>query len=305
MTGPFVAYVGNLSFTTTAQSIGEFFEGGDCEVAAVNMAEDDTGRSRGFGHVTFATRESLIKSLQADGVKHDGRAIKVDIDRKGQRDKGVGGGFGDRGDRERRYRDDAPTGKSEDSWGRAAPRAQAPAGAGGREGGYQPARDTRPPREGGGMRRGEDQAGAAAATTRPVVKIQPRTKPLDEVAAPGTASSSIFGEAKPRDASVFDKTVTAATADKPRKERSESDNKDNSKDKKDIVFKERKAKEGEKGKEGKSAARDTAPIQRGQAIADAARKDDTTNNAGNKDRKKDNAKADKPKAAAAPKVRAI
>jgi len=314
MTGPFVAYVGNLSFQTTAQSIGEFFEGGGCEVTAVNMAEDsESGRSRGFAHVTFGTRESLIKSLEADGVTHDGRAIKVDINSKGRKEKSSGGfGDRDRGDRgalqEKRYRDEAPIGKSEagGSWDRAAPKAPATSGAGaGRDGGYQPARDARPPREGGGMRRGdratEDEAAGAASgapATRPVINIAPRTKPLGEVAAPVSASASIFGEAKPRDASVFDKTVAAANADKPRKERKESDN---NKEKKEIVFKEKKPKEGEKDKDVKSAPRDVAPIQRGQAIPSTARKDgaaNNTNTAGVKDKKKDTVKTDKPKAAA-------
>ena len=279
------------------------------------MAEDDGGRSRGFGHVTFATRESLIKSLQADGVKLENRAIKVDIDRKGQKDKSHGGGFGDRGDRaamsERRYRDDAPIGKSEagGSWDRAAPRA-APQGA---NGGYQAAsaggnRDARPPREGGGMKRGDRPAGDAAGSTgapatRPTIKIAPRTKPLEEVAGVSTSASSIFGEAKPRDASVFDKTIAAAS-DKPvRKERKNSEGGaagENNKGKKEIVFKKKEGKEGDQ--EGKKT--DSTPILRGQAIT--ARKEGTTNAAsGNKDGKKKefvNKPEVKPKAASVPKV---
>jgi len=278
-------------------------------VTDVVMAEDEGGRSRGFGHVTFATRESLLKSLQADGVKLENRAIKVDIDRKGQRDKSQGG-FGDRGS-ERRYRDEAPIGKSEagGSWDRAAPRA-APQGA---DGGYQAAggnRDARSPREGGGMRRGDRPAGDAADSTgapatRPTIKIAPRTKPLEEVAGVSTASSSIFGEAKPRDASVFDKTIAAAS-DKPgRKERKNSEGGaagENSKEKKEIVFKKKGGKEGDKDKEGKKT--DSTPIMRGQAIT--ARKEGTANAAsGNKDGKKKefvNKPEVKPKAASVPKV---
>lgn len=103
-TPPFTAYVGNLSFNTTAQVLGEFFQSGNCDVTDVVMAEDEGGRPRGFGHVTFADRQSLVRSLEANNVDLDGRSIKVDIHHRIQsRERG---GYGDRAERgERRYRE--------------------------------------------------------------------------------------------------------------------------------------------------------------------------------------------------------
>merc|ERR1712137_1135854 len=60
---PFIAFVGNLSFSATDDDIGHFFAV-HCAVYSVRLIRDpSTGRSKGFGYVTFADRESLVTAL--------------------------------------------------------------------------------------------------------------------------------------------------------------------------------------------------------------------------------------------------
>ena len=71
-------YVGNLSFSTTEQSLQEkFAEFGDVESAKI-ITDRDTGRSKGFGFVEMATdeaAESAISSL--NGTEFEGRTLTV------------------------------------------------------------------------------------------------------------------------------------------------------------------------------------------------------------------------------------
>ena len=73
-------YVGNLSWGIDTDGLQELFaEHGDVTDAIV-LADRETGRSRGFGFVTFGTSgqaESAIEAL--DGVEIDGRALKVNV----------------------------------------------------------------------------------------------------------------------------------------------------------------------------------------------------------------------------------
>jgi RNA recognition motif-containing protein len=60
------------------------------------ITDRDTGRSRGFGFVTFNEDEAADKALEAlNGSELDGRTIRVDVAQPRQRDGGGGrGGFG-------------------------------------------------------------------------------------------------------------------------------------------------------------------------------------------------------------------
>ncbi|HOJ67751.1 MAG TPA: RNA-binding protein [Candidatus Hydrogenedentes bacterium] len=96
-------YVGNLSYTTTDDSLREAFEAfGEVSSARVIM-DRETGRSRGFGFVEMPSSEEGHAAISAlDGRDLDGRAIKVNEarpkdDNRGPR--GGGGGFRDRGGR--------------------------------------------------------------------------------------------------------------------------------------------------------------------------------------------------------------
>ncbi len=71
-------YVGNLSYTTTDDSLrGAFSKAGDVQSATV-VVDKMTGRSRGFGFVEFNTDEEGQKAIEMwDGQDLDGRSLKV------------------------------------------------------------------------------------------------------------------------------------------------------------------------------------------------------------------------------------
>jgi cold-inducible RNA-binding protein len=88
-------YVGNLSFSTTEESLqNEFSAHGQVEEVAV-ITDRDTGRPRGFAFVTMSNdgeARAAIESL--NGTELDGRTITVNEARP---KTGVGGGGGGRG----------------------------------------------------------------------------------------------------------------------------------------------------------------------------------------------------------------
>jgi RNA recognition motif-containing protein len=91
-------FVGSLSWDTNDESLREAFAPhGTIEEATV-IGDRDTGRSRGFGFVTFADDEAADKAVAAlNGTELDGRTIRVDVAQAKERNRG-GGGFrgGDR-----------------------------------------------------------------------------------------------------------------------------------------------------------------------------------------------------------------
>jgi RNA recognition motif-containing protein len=94
-------FVGGLSWDTTDLSLRTAFEqfGGVTEAKVI--MDRDTGRSRGFGFVTFADDGAAETAVaEMDGQDLDGRRIRVNEahDRPNSRGGGGGGG-GDRGDR--------------------------------------------------------------------------------------------------------------------------------------------------------------------------------------------------------------
>lgn len=92
-------FVGGLSFNTTDDGLREGFERfGEVTEAKVIM-DRDTGRSRGFGFVTFV-EESAAQNAMAEmnGVDFEGRTIKVNEAEEKSRGGGRGGfGGGGRG----------------------------------------------------------------------------------------------------------------------------------------------------------------------------------------------------------------
>lgn len=73
-------FVGGLSWNTDQESLANHFSKfGNIEEATV-ITDRETGRSRGFGFVTFSDAESADRSVkEMDGVELDGRNIKVNI----------------------------------------------------------------------------------------------------------------------------------------------------------------------------------------------------------------------------------
>jgi RNA recognition motif-containing protein len=71
-------FVGNLSWNTTDASLYETFSKHGEVTEAKVITDRDSGRSRGFGFVTFADSESATKASAAlDGSELDGREIRV------------------------------------------------------------------------------------------------------------------------------------------------------------------------------------------------------------------------------------
>jgi RNA recognition motif-containing protein len=59
------------------------------------ISDRETGRSRGFGFVTFANDADAMNAMsEMDGKQLDGRTIKVNEAQERQRDGGGGGGGG-------------------------------------------------------------------------------------------------------------------------------------------------------------------------------------------------------------------
>ena len=91
-------FLGGLAWATTEASLraaseqyGEVIE---CRV----VVDRDTGRSKGFGFVTFETEEQAARAkADMDGQIIDGRAVKVDWPREREDRGGGGGGGGGRG----------------------------------------------------------------------------------------------------------------------------------------------------------------------------------------------------------------
>ncbi|MDP3964310.1 MAG: RNA-binding protein [bacterium] len=71
-------YVGNLSYSTTDDSLKEAFgQAGTVESATIIM-DKMTGRSKGFGFVEMSTDEEAQKAIEMyDGKDLDGRTVKV------------------------------------------------------------------------------------------------------------------------------------------------------------------------------------------------------------------------------------
>jgi len=92
-------FVGGLAWATNDEGLRNAFEAyGDVTDAKV-ILDRDTGRSRGFGFVTFAESGDAAQAMSAmDGADLDGRTIRVnEAQERGGRRGGGGGGGGGRG----------------------------------------------------------------------------------------------------------------------------------------------------------------------------------------------------------------
>jgi cold-inducible RNA-binding protein len=92
-------FVGGLSWNTTDDGLRQAFERfGDIAEAKV-ITDRESGRSRGFGFVTFSADDAASQAInEMNGAQLDGRSIKVnEAEDKGFR--GGGGGGGGRGPR--------------------------------------------------------------------------------------------------------------------------------------------------------------------------------------------------------------
>ncbi|KAJ5939257.1 hypothetical protein N7466_002391 [Penicillium verhagenii] len=88
-------YVGNLSWSTDDNSLqGAFSQFGQI-VDAIVMRDRDTGRSRGFGFVTYSSAEEAEAAIAGLNEQElDGRHIKVNLAQARGNGGGGRGGYG-------------------------------------------------------------------------------------------------------------------------------------------------------------------------------------------------------------------
>ena len=85
-------FVGGLSWNTTDEALKEAFSRFGAVVEAKVVTDRETGRSRGFGFVTYQEAADGEAARQAmDGVSLDGRAIRVNAAEDKPRTGGGGG----------------------------------------------------------------------------------------------------------------------------------------------------------------------------------------------------------------------
>ncbi len=84
-------FVGSLSWNTDDRGLRAAFEPHGEITEATVITDRDSGRSRGFGFVTFADDEAADKAVAAlNESELDGRTIKVDVAQAKERDGGGG-----------------------------------------------------------------------------------------------------------------------------------------------------------------------------------------------------------------------
>ena len=88
-------YVGNLSYTTTEDSLRAFFaQAGEVKTAEVVM-DRQTGRSKGFAFVEMATDEGAQKAINTlNGKTLDQRQLRIDAAKPKEARPRMGGGSG-------------------------------------------------------------------------------------------------------------------------------------------------------------------------------------------------------------------
>ena len=73
-------YVGNLSFSTTEESLNDTFAQYGEVISAVIVTDRYTGRSRGFGFMEMQEENAADAAISAlDGKELDGRNLRVNV----------------------------------------------------------------------------------------------------------------------------------------------------------------------------------------------------------------------------------
>ncbi|EKJ73218.1 hypothetical protein FPSE_06642 [Fusarium pseudograminearum CS3096] len=95
-------YIGNLSWNTTDDTLRNACQEFGMIIDSIVMRDRDTGRSRGFGFVTFGSVEEAENAVNGLNEQElDGRRIKVNMANApgaGGRGGGGGGGYGGYGE---------------------------------------------------------------------------------------------------------------------------------------------------------------------------------------------------------------
>ena len=97
-------FVGGLSWDTDSNGLEQAFSAFGQVTEAKVITDRDTGRSRGFGFVTFADEGDAQTAIQQmDGTTLDNRSIRVNEAQDRKRDGGGRGGGGGGGFRNNRW----------------------------------------------------------------------------------------------------------------------------------------------------------------------------------------------------------
>src|SRR5262249_32086788 len=93
-------YVGGLSYSTTGETLREYFsQCGTVESASV-ITDKFSGQSRGFGFIEMSTAEEAQRAIaELNGKELDGRKITVNVSNPRPAGGGGGRGAGPRGGR--------------------------------------------------------------------------------------------------------------------------------------------------------------------------------------------------------------
>lgn len=86
-------FVGSLPWSINNDSLKELFAQYGEITEAVVITDRDSGRSKGFGFVTFTKEEEAQKALEMDGKEVEGRTIVVNMAKPRENRTGGGGGF--------------------------------------------------------------------------------------------------------------------------------------------------------------------------------------------------------------------
>ena len=87
-------FVGSLPWSINNDSLKELFAQYGEITEAVVINDRDSGRSKGFGFVTFTKEEEAQKALEMDGKEVEGRTIVVNMAKPRENRTGGGGGGG-------------------------------------------------------------------------------------------------------------------------------------------------------------------------------------------------------------------
>lgn len=99
-------FVGSLSFSTSNQSLSDYFAQVGTVTSANVIMDKMTGKSKGFGFVEFSSEaEAQAAADKLNNTELDGRTIFVDIARPSEKREGGNGGGGNRGgfNRDRKF----------------------------------------------------------------------------------------------------------------------------------------------------------------------------------------------------------
>ncbi|CAL1707796.1 unnamed protein product [Somion occarium] len=87
-------YIGNLSWNTTDETLRDAFGQYGSVTDSIVMRDRETGRSRGFGFVTFSSEDEANAAISGlNEADLDGRRIRVNV-ATGRGGGGGGGGGG-------------------------------------------------------------------------------------------------------------------------------------------------------------------------------------------------------------------